>query len=88
MPVIESSEADVTVEESSGRVISYQILKKPERVGVAWSDTFVIRNISDSVKSKSLEEEAASSITGTIQVDQNVTTRYVLLPYELFVFCD
>jgi hypothetical protein len=88
MPVIESTEAEVIVEESSGRVISYEILKAPEPVSVAWSDTFVIRNISDLAKSKLLEEEAASSITGTLQADQNVTTRYVLPPYELFVLCD
>ena len=85
MPIIESSDAEVTVEESSGRVISYKILKDSKTADVAWSDTFVIRNISDRAKAKSLDEEAASDTSGVISVDQNVTTRYVLPPYELFV---
>ncbi|KAF2466614.1 uncharacterized protein BDR25DRAFT_293541 [Lindgomyces ingoldianus] len=64
IPIIETAEADIAVEQSTGHVYGYKILGNPVPAEPAWSDPFTIR--------------ASSSLNDT-SFRHNVTTSYGIL---------
>ena len=47
MPIMETSEAEITVDKQTGRVQSYKILKDPAVDDSAWSDNFVFHTVNN-----------------------------------------
>lgn len=72
MPVIETAHAQITVDSQSGIVLSYTLITDPEPEAAAWSESFVIRNLS-----VGLDEYPWGPISQLSMA--NVTTRYVTL---------
>jgi hypothetical protein len=74
MPIIETSEAEVTVDYARSLVHDYQLLSPPLVEDVAWSDPFLYRNISGT-------PEWIVQLTGTYE---NIT-RLITKPYKMNV---
>jgi hypothetical protein len=81
MPVFEKAEADVVVDKQSGRVLSYDIVGDPIPDDSAWSESFVIHDLSDpddpAVKKeiKDTSDLCDPRSPCPSQVMQNLTTR-------------
>ncbi|KAF1960031.1 hypothetical protein CC80DRAFT_590362 [Byssothecium circinans] len=74
MPVMETSEAEIVVDKESGRVESYRLLKDPVPDDSAWSDSFVIHNLTEPIDPTVKAQIARAN--KTTSVSQNMTTSY------------
>jgi hypothetical protein len=81
MPIMETSEAKVTVDKQTRLVQSYKILTDPIADESAWSDSFVFHDVNNP-DDPAFKAELASSPTSEFEEDspvyarQNMTTRY------------
>jgi hypothetical protein len=73
MPIIETSEAEVTVDIKTGKVHHYNILDTPSVVEEAWSDPFLARNRSNP------SDPIEFGLNGNHSAFQNLTSRFVSL---------
>jgi hypothetical protein len=83
MPVIETSEAEVVVDKETRRVESYKILRDPVLDESAWSDNFVLHDVSNpddpafiAELQSSIDEDEADEENPSMFARQNMTTRY------------
>lgn len=80
-PVFETAEADIVVDKQGGRILSYHILGEPTPDDGAWSDAFVLHDLSDpndpAVKKeiKDTSELCDPDLDCPSMVMQNLTTR-------------
>ncbi|KAF2189585.1 hypothetical protein K469DRAFT_747636 [Zopfia rhizophila CBS 207.26] len=72
-PVIETATAEVTVSQRTGQVHSSRILDTPQNAIQAWSDPFVIHNVSEPSQLKYADFRGSA---GTLR---NITTSYGIL---------
>jgi hypothetical protein len=87
VPVIETSEAKITLEQHTGQVIQYEMLKKPQPVEIAWSDRFVVHENStgpaydpESYNCTFMEVQESCERKGfSRSYKRNVTIRYVII---------
>jgi len=83
LPIIETAEADVTVDADSGRVLSYKINDKAIKLAdSAWNDPFVLHNLTGSPASDPILlgvgfNDYGRPIKTSIFGDLNITTRLV-----------
>jgi hypothetical protein len=72
MPIIETSEAEVTVDITNGNILAYHLLDQPKPDESAWSDAFIVRNLTEPLKTYSYDPE----LNNKSQISQNITVRY------------
>jgi hypothetical protein len=76
MPILESSQAEVTVEPGTGVVQQYRILETPNREEVAWSDKSQWRNLSKEARYSQFVADGRGNISqGWYYYDADVTIR-------------
>ncbi|CAI6338340.1 unnamed protein product [Periconia digitata] len=79
MPVIERADANITVDKKTGKVQSYNLISTPTPDDSAWSESFVVRNLTNP-DDPFVREQLARKKTGQdLKVVQNITTSYGVL---------
>lgn len=77
MPVIEKSEAEVVVDKNTGLVHDYRLLKTPVSDDGAWSESFIVRNLTNP-NGPAIQTGMNETQKG---VWQNLTVRFVVIPF-------
>jgi len=75
IPIFETSEAEIVVDKATERIQSYRLLQDPTPDPTAWSDEFVIRNLTDQSSFPELKTHNFSDTENMLYLRQNITTR-------------
>jgi hypothetical protein len=76
MPIVERSDAEIIVDRVTGNVQSYRLVAAVTPDDSAWSESFIIRNLTDPNDPQSRKQMAQDENKGDRIVTQNATSRY------------